>query len=159
MGLCLISKNHLEYFNFVLISENLLEGFVFAYLILLQIGYQDYRVQSISMRLVVFSACLFSYIIFSYYTADLTSLMTSGPPRVSLKSFEEALEADYKFMVWPDTSYESLLKFAPEDLFQFVAFQSRYGQELLTQHGFPTDPRARVEHMGLIRSHHNASCL
>ena len=31
-----------------------------------------------------------------------------------------------------------LLKFAPEDLFQFVAFQSSYGQELLTQHGFPT---------------------
>jgi len=31
-----------------------------------------------------------------------------------------------------------LLKFAPEDLFQFVAFQSSYGQELLMQFGFPT---------------------
>ena len=31
-----------------------------------------------------------------------------------------------------------LLKFAPEDLFQFVAFQSNYGQQLLTKHGFPT---------------------
>lgn len=31
-----------------------------------------------------------------------------------------------------------LLKFAPEDIFQFVAFQSSYGQELLTQYGFPT---------------------
>jgi predicted DCC family thiol-disulfide oxidoreductase YuxK len=31
-----------------------------------------------------------------------------------------------------------LLKFAPEDLFQFVAFQSQYGQELLIAHGFPT---------------------
>ncbi|TCK64675.1 putative DCC family thiol-disulfide oxidoreductase YuxK [Winogradskyella wandonensis] len=31
-----------------------------------------------------------------------------------------------------------LLKFAPEDLFQFVAFQSAYGQQLLHQHGFPT---------------------
>ncbi|MCA0153676.1 thiol-disulfide oxidoreductase DCC family protein [Winogradskyella vincentii] len=31
-----------------------------------------------------------------------------------------------------------LLKFAPEDLFQFVAFQSSYGQELLLEHGFPT---------------------
>ncbi len=32
-----------------------------------------------------------------------------------------------------------LLKFAPKDLFQFVAFQSRYGQELLKIHGFPTE--------------------
>lgn len=31
-----------------------------------------------------------------------------------------------------------LLKFAPEDLFQFVAFQSSYGQELLVRYGFPT---------------------
>jgi len=31
-----------------------------------------------------------------------------------------------------------LLKFAPKDLFQFVAFQSRYGQQLLTQYGFST---------------------
>ncbi len=31
-----------------------------------------------------------------------------------------------------------LLKFAPENLFQFVAFQSQYGQELLIQYNFPT---------------------
>lgn len=31
-----------------------------------------------------------------------------------------------------------LLKFAPEDLFSFVAFQSPYGQELLMMYGFPT---------------------
>ncbi|WP_299117851.1 thiol-disulfide oxidoreductase DCC family protein [uncultured Winogradskyella sp.] len=32
-----------------------------------------------------------------------------------------------------------LLKFAPEDLFQFVAFQSAYGQQLLREYGFPTE--------------------
>lgn len=32
-----------------------------------------------------------------------------------------------------------LLKFAPEDIFSFVPFQSPYGQELLIKHGFPTD--------------------
>ncbi|WP_298894183.1 DCC1-like thiol-disulfide oxidoreductase family protein [uncultured Psychroserpens sp.] len=32
-----------------------------------------------------------------------------------------------------------LLKFAPKDLFQFVAFQSKYGQQLLGKHGFPTE--------------------
>ena len=32
-----------------------------------------------------------------------------------------------------------LLKFAPEDLFQFVAFQSSYGQQLLQEYGFPTE--------------------
>jgi predicted DCC family thiol-disulfide oxidoreductase YuxK len=32
-----------------------------------------------------------------------------------------------------------LLKFAPADLFQFVAFQSNYGQDLLRNHGFPNE--------------------
>ena len=32
-----------------------------------------------------------------------------------------------------------LLKFAPQDLFQFVAFQSSYGQQLLGEYGFPTE--------------------
>ena len=31
-----------------------------------------------------------------------------------------------------------LLKFAPKDIFQFVAFQSNYGQELLIKYNFPT---------------------
>ncbi|WP_165453944.1 thiol-disulfide oxidoreductase DCC family protein [Hyunsoonleella flava] len=31
-----------------------------------------------------------------------------------------------------------LLKFAPADVFQFVAFQSPYGQQLLKNYGFPT---------------------
>ncbi|MBT8245069.1 thiol-disulfide oxidoreductase DCC family protein [Winogradskyella sp.] len=31
-----------------------------------------------------------------------------------------------------------LLKFAPEDLVQFVAFQSSYGQQLLEENNFPT---------------------
>lgn len=32
-----------------------------------------------------------------------------------------------------------LLKFAPEDIFQFVPFQSPQGQNLLQQHGFSTN--------------------
>lgn len=32
-----------------------------------------------------------------------------------------------------------LLKFSPQDLFQFVAFQSSYGQQLLIENGFPTE--------------------
>lgn len=31
-----------------------------------------------------------------------------------------------------------LLKYAPEDLFKFVPFQSTQGQKLLIDHGFPT---------------------
>ena len=32
-----------------------------------------------------------------------------------------------------------LLRFAPEEIFQFTPFQSNSGQKLLTEHGFPTD--------------------
>jgi predicted DCC family thiol-disulfide oxidoreductase YuxK len=30
-----------------------------------------------------------------------------------------------------------VIKFAPKDLYQFVAFQSLFGQELLIHYGFP----------------------
>ena len=45
-----------------------------------------------------------------------------------------------------------LLKFAPSDLFQFVAFQSTRGQELLKKHGFKTDKLETViliDHTGV----------
>ncbi|WP_299433461.1 DCC1-like thiol-disulfide oxidoreductase family protein [uncultured Aquimarina sp.] len=32
-----------------------------------------------------------------------------------------------------------LIQFAPEDIFQFIPFQSPRGQELLKQHGYPTE--------------------
>ena len=32
-----------------------------------------------------------------------------------------------------------LLRFAPEEIFQFTPFQSKRGQELLVEHGFRTD--------------------
>ena len=37
-----------------------------------------------------------------------------------------------------------LLKFAPEDIFEFVAFQSPRGQELLRSYGFPTESLTTV---------------
>lgn len=43
-----------------------------------------------------------------------------------------------------------LLRFAPKDLFQFVAFQSQYGQELLQTYGFPLH---QLETVILIDAH------
>lgn len=43
-----------------------------------------------------------------------------------------------------------LMNFAPKDLFQFVAFQSTYGQSLLSEHGFDTD---RLDTVILIDEH------
>ena len=85
-----------------------------VFLNFIQLGYSSYSTDRLANRLLVLSICILSFIIFAYYTADLTSLMTSGPKAVTIKSFEEALEADYKFIVWPDTSYETLMKDAPK---------------------------------------------
>ena len=43
-----------------------------------------------------------------------------------------------------------LLKFTPQDMFRFVAFQSNYGQQLLKTHGFPTH---RLDTVILIDEH------
>ncbi len=43
-----------------------------------------------------------------------------------------------------------LLKFAPEDIFQFVPFQSPQGQQFLKEHGYPLE---RLETVILIDEH------
>ena len=44
-------------------------------------------------RILFFLTGVGTYVIFAYYTADLTARMTSGPGKSAVKSFNDAFEA------------------------------------------------------------------
>ena len=97
----------------------------------MQLGYTNLKLFGTAPKIVVLAACLLSVLIFAHYNADLTSLMTSGPRSVKIESFEDALASGYRFFVWPETSFEALMKNAPKgietvfqvmDIFVFSVF-------------------------------------
>ena len=51
-----------------------------------------------------------TYLIFSYYSADLTARMTLGPPQPSIKSFDDVIKYGYNVMTFEATSWHELLK-------------------------------------------------
>ena len=54
-----------------------------------------------------------AYICFAYYTADLTSLMATKATIKAVSSFSEAVEQDFRFVLWGGSKAEDHLKNAP----------------------------------------------
>ncbi len=75
---------------------------------LLQIGY-NVIIASASSKVLFLVMSLFGYLIFTYYTCDLTARMTSGPPKSTVRSFQDVLDNDYHVIVMGATSNEELL--------------------------------------------------
>ena len=68
--------------------------------VLLSLGQMNYvlkRTRYASKTLFVFGS-VFAFLIFAYYNAVLTSLMTSAPPSVKITSFSDVIEADLKVL-------------------------------------------------------------
>ena len=53
-----------------------------------------------------------TYVIFSYYTADLTARMTSGPGKSAVKSFSDAFEGEYSIITKEATATHEFMKTA-----------------------------------------------
>ena len=59
---------------------------------LLHFGLKDYQIskQALSTRIIFMTSCFSSFVIFGFYSADLTSLMTSGAKTNTIASFQDA---------------------------------------------------------------------
>ncbi len=68
----------------------------------------------LSTRIAFFTSALFAYMIFSYYTCDLTARMTASPPDVPIRGFEDVILNDYRVLVKEATANEEVLKTAKE---------------------------------------------
>jgi ABC-type amino acid transport substrate-binding protein len=78
-------------------------------IMLFQLSY-DVVVEKMSAKVLYFFAGITTYILFAYYTSDLTARMTSGPPSTAIRSFQDVLEKKYKVIVLHSSSNHELLK-------------------------------------------------
>ncbi len=119
LGFIIIKATKVEQFHSNIDSEpfRFLNAISLNVLILLQ---KDYPVtkETIPTRLLFISFCFSSFLLFSFYTADLTSLMTSGSPETLLRSFDAVYENGYDIIVWGGTSFEADIRYCSL-LFQY----------------------------------------
>ena len=112
----IISKSGVNQFhnpNFDSETFGLTNSYALSVLLIIQLGY-DVVVRSLSARIIFLMAGLGSYVIFSYYEADLTAQTTIVGKGQEIKSFQDVMEKDYKVFVVDSTSNHITLKNARE---------------------------------------------
>jgi hypothetical protein len=87
----------------------ILNGISLVMLIIMQIGY-TVLIENFSAKILLLATCATTWIIFTYYTSDLTARMTSGPADIQIKSFPDVKEQDLKVVLMSDTSGHMFLK-------------------------------------------------
>jgi hypothetical protein len=87
----------------------ILNGISLVMLMIMQIGYKV-SIENFSAKSLLLTTCATTWIIFTYYTSDLTARMTSGPADIPIKSFHDVKEQDFKVITMSDTSGHMFLK-------------------------------------------------
>ena len=65
----------------------------------MQLGY-DLPVQRQGAKALVFVSSLSLLLIFMYYESDLTARMTSEPPTLNIRSFQDVIDQEYKVITY-----------------------------------------------------------
>ena len=76
---------------------------------MMQLGYPIQTV-NISAKILLLVSGLSMYLLFMYYTADLTTLMTAGSAAVPVRNFGDVIKGDYKVVVKKGTGQFGELK-------------------------------------------------
>ena len=79
---------------------------------LLHLGQLSYPLskKALATRILFLSSCWSSFVLFCFYTADLTSLMTSGVETSSIHSFENARSLGVKMAMIEGTALQTIIK-------------------------------------------------
>ena len=92
-------------------SFGFMNGIGVAFMFLVQHNYM-LSVRSVSSRILHLTVGLCTYLIFSHYSADLTTMMTVGSHEPSIKSFSDVIKYDYDVITYKATSWHGILKTA-----------------------------------------------
>ena len=106
---------------------NLINGMGLSMLMLLQLSYKV-SVPNIATRILLFTAGLGFYLIFSYFAADLTARMTLGPKEALIRSFDDVLEEGYSVICTHSSSQHEILKISkPGTAMHKVYYETMHG--------------------------------
>ena len=92
-------------------SFSFVNGIGVALMFMVQQNY-TLSLRSISSRILYLTVGLCTYVIFSLYSADLTTMMTVGSHEPSIKSFGDVMKYDYNVITNGATSWHGILKAA-----------------------------------------------
>ena len=73
-----------------------------VYLYVIQLGSHT-RAKMLATRLLTMVAAMLTFLIFVYYTTNITAEMTSGPPKIPVKTFEDVLYHGFKVITTSST--------------------------------------------------------
>ncbi len=101
---------------------------------------------TISLRILFLTSSIATYLLFSHYATDLTARMTSGPPRSSIKSFDDLMRGGpfLQVITFPNSAESSLLEFA-RDGASMKAYWNAYMAG--KKNAFLATTEAAVEHI------------
>ena len=81
-----------------------------AFLFIIQLG--ENNVKNLGKRMLTFTTSLLTLLMFVYYTTDITAIMTSGPPGIPIRNFEDVIH--HQYTVFAKSTYlSSILADAP----------------------------------------------
>ena len=72
-----------------------LEAIATAYLFTIQLG-EHVHDAYLGTRLLILTTSMLTLLMFIYYTTDITAEMTSGTPKIPIRTFEDVIHHDYK---------------------------------------------------------------
>ena len=82
-----------------------------AFMFVIQMGDHS-KVKSPGKRILTLTTSMLALLMFVYYTTDIIAKMTSGPPSIHVKSFEDVIQNGYK-VITQSSYYASFLADAP----------------------------------------------
>ena len=91
----------------------LLQSGAFSMFFYMQLTYRA-SVDSTAGRIAFISASMCTYILFSYWTADLTAGMTTGPRDVPIRNFQDIIDNGFSVITRPSTANSEFLRTARE---------------------------------------------
>ena len=80
-----------------------------AMMFLMQLTYKI-SAKAMSTKVIIYTASISMFVIYSYFGCDLTARMTVGPAATPIKNFKDVLEGGYQVVVRPDSSNHKVLK-------------------------------------------------
>ena len=111
--------------------SNLLSSVAAAGRQLMQMPYRLSNYNDVSTRMILFVIAMHSYVLFTYYTCNLTAAMTTTTPKIGVSSFEDAIRYGYKVLVIDGSAYSVRVKDEGLDLVIVQPSQGTSDAELL----------------------------
>ena len=109
-------------------DKSLSSALAFQFQLLAQRGswLWDEKENKVATKQIFIFSCIFSFIIFSYYTADLTSLMTSGPAKSPIHSFQDVLDRDLTLIWSLNTASEQIMAQADKSSAMYKVYKKMF---------------------------------